>query len=44
VGNKINKACTVANVGSGGSHQPLAALCSLTALGLWLAKRRRDRR
>jgi len=44
VGNKIDKACTVANVGSSGSHHPLAALGSLTALGLWLAKRRRARR
>jgi hypothetical protein len=44
VSNKIDKACAVADVGARGTHEPLAALCSLTALGLWLAKRRRDRR
>jgi hypothetical protein len=44
VSKKIDKACAVSDVGSSGSHQPLAALSSLTVLGLWFAKRRRDRR
>jgi hypothetical protein len=44
VDRKISKACSVADVGSSGGQHPLAALGSLSALGLWLATRRRARR